>query len=192
MSKNRDERIVHRGERDDDEQRESVEASRGDAREDALPASSEELESLLRTDALSNALPKPPDLPGFHQIWLSTTNTYTPIQHYVRLGYVPVRPEEHPQWSYLKQHSAQHGGDGIACNEMVLYKVPMDVYQRIMKVLHHERPNEESERLRANIDQMKAGDDFRDSEGNALVQEEGDQELLAKQERLVKAPVFKG
>ena len=191
MSKNRDERQVHR-DRGEDDLREAVEASRGDQREEALPQSSDELENLLRTEALSNALPKPPPIEGFHQIWLSTTNTYTPIQQYARLGYVPVKPEEHKEWAYLKQHSAQHGGDGIFCNEMVLYKIPMDAYQRIMKVLHHDRPNEESERLRANIDQMKQGDDFRDSEGNALVHEEGEQEALFRAERTVKAPVFKG
>ena len=186
----KDERMVQRDRNDDDLQRAATEASRGDERDEALPQSSEDLEFLLRTEALSNALPKAPHLPGYHQVWLSTTNTYTPIQQYVRLGYVKVMPEEHKEWSYLKEHSAGHGGDGIFCNEMVLYKIPEEVYQRIMKVLHHDRPNEEAERLRANIDQLKHGDDFRDSEGKQLVQEEGEQEEIFRRERSVKPPKF--
>lgn len=174
MSKSRDERIVSRGERDDGESHKSVEAARSDERDEALPPHREDIEALLRQEAMDNALPKPPELEGWHQVWLSTTNTYTPIQQYVRLGYVPVKPEEHPSWQYLKQHGASHGGDTITCNEMVLYKVPEEAYQDIMRVLHHDRPNEEEERLRANVEQMKVGSEFRDSEGTPLVRDEGD------------------
>ena len=185
MSKNRDERPVHRGERDDGDSHKSLDALRSDGRDEALPESREDIESLLRTEALANALPTPPKLDGWHQAWLSTTNTYTPIQQFQRLGYVPVKPEEHPEWQYLKQHGAQHGGDVITCNEMILYKVPEDAYQQIMRVLHHDRPNEEEERLRANVEQMKDSPDFVDRDGKALIQEEGDG---FRKERRVRAP----
>ena len=174
MTKNRDERIVNRGEREESDARESVEALRSDGREEALPTSREDLEAMLRTESMANALPNPPELPGFHQVWLSTTNQYTPIQQFVRMGYVPVQPHEHPQWSYLKQHGASHGGDTITCNEMVLYKVPEEAYQHIMRVLHHDRPLEEDDRLRSNIDQLKDSTEFRDRDGTPLVREEGD------------------
>ena len=187
MSKqnSRDERIVNRGERDEPESRQPAEAVRADQRGEALPEHKEDLEALLRSEALANALPNPPAIPGWHQAWLSTTNTYTPIQQYVRLGYVPVKPEEHPEWQYLKQHGASHGGDIITCNEMVLYKVTEEAYQQIMRVIHHDRPMEEEERLRANINEMKHGTEFRDSEGTALVREEGDGFV---DERRVRAP----
>lgn len=189
MSKQRDERIVQRGERDEPESRTPTEALGDPLRGEALPQSSEDLEALLRQEALANALPNPPRIPGWHQAWLSTTNTYTPIQQYLRLGYMPVKPEEHKEWAYLKQHSARDAADVISCNEMVLYKIPEPAYQQIMRVLHHDRPNEEEARLKANIDQMKQGDEFRDSEGNTLVREEGDgfAELL---DRRVRAPNF--
>lgn len=173
MTKNRDERIVNRGEREEPEARSTPDAKEDPARAEALPVSPEELQAILRDDALANALPQPPAIPGWHQCWLSTTNQYTPVQHFIRLGYVPVKPEEVPGWQYLKQHSAQMG-DIVTCNEMVLYKIPEAAYQQIMKSLHHERPNAEAERLRANIDMMKEGGEFRDSEGNSLVKEEGD------------------
>ena len=190
MSKQgRDERIVNRGERQEPDGREAAEAQQDDLRADALRADPAEIEAMLREEALANALPNPPQIPGWHQVWLSTTNTYTPIQQYVRLGYVPVKPEEHPQWQYLKQHGASHGGDVITCNEMVLYKIPNEAYQQIMRVVHHDRPNEEAERLRANIEQLKHGDEFRDSEGTSLVKEEGDGfgQVL---DRRVRAPNF--
>ena len=174
MTKNRDERIVNRGEREEPESRQAVEASRVDQRDEALPQNKLDVEALLREEALANALPNPPKLPGWHQCWLSTTNTYTPIQQYVRLGYVPVKPEEHAEWQYLKQHGAGHGGDTVTCNEMVLYKIPEEAYQQIMRVVHHDRPLEEERRMRANIEQLKTGDDFRDSDGKPLVREEGD------------------
>jgi len=194
MSKtNRDERpSVNRGEREEPENRQATEAQQDTLRADALPYSSEELEALLRQEALANALPNPPAIPGYHQVSLSTTNTYTPIQQYVRLGYVPVRREEHPQWNYLKQHSAEMPGDGIACNEMVLYKIADEAYQHIMRHIHHDRPNEEEERLKANIRNLKEGDDFRDSDGKSLVQEEGDGFKEMLEDRTVRrAPTFR-
>lgn len=172
MSK-QDQRIVSR-EREEPESRQSAEAQSDPVRSEALPPSSEDIANLLREDAMNNALPKPPALPGWHLCWLSTTNTYTPIQQYLRLGYVPVSRHEMPEWQWLKHNSAEHADGDIACNEMVLYKVPEGVYQQIMRVMHHDRPNSESERLKRNIDEMKHGSEYRDSEGNSLVKEEGD------------------
>ena len=184
MSK-RDERIVNRGERDDGASHQSVDAVRQDGRAEALPEHKLDIEALLREEALANALPNPPKLDGWHQAWLSTTNQYTPIQQFVRLGYEPVRPEEHPHWQYLKQHGASHGGDTITCNEMVLYKVAEEAYQQIMRVLHHDRPLEEEEKLRANVESMKEDVQFRDSQGKPLISEEGDG---FARERTVRAP----
>ena len=169
MSK--DQRPVHRDERPEPAARASVEAQVDPIRSDALPPSAEELAAILREDAMANALPNPPKTPGVHYVWLSTTNTYTPIQHYVRLGYAPVRPEEIPQWQYLKQHSAMIG-DQITCNEMVLYKIAESSYQQIMRSIHHDKPNEEAEKLKANLEALK--EEARDSDGKGLLQEEGD------------------
>lgn len=191
MTKKDDQRIVHRGERAEPENRQPSEAHEDEVRAEALPQSPEDLEALLRQEALANALPQPPAIPGWHQVWLSTTNTYTPIQQYTRLGYVPVKPEEHKQWAYLKTHSAQHGGDVVTCNEMVLYKIPEDAYQQIMRIVHHDRPNEEEDKLRANVEQMKDNSEFRDSDGKSLVEEEGDGFAdQARDDRRVRAPRF--
>ena len=155
----------------EDTLRASTEAQVDTKRVDALPPSAEELTNLLREQALTSALPNPPPIPGYHLCWLSTTNTYTPISYYTRLGYVPVKPEEVVGWHYLKEHSATIG-DLVSCNEMVLYKTTEDAYQQIMRTVHHEKPNEEAERLKVNLDMLKQ--DMRDSDGTPLVEEEGD------------------
>jgi hypothetical protein len=132
--------------------------------------SDEERANILRDEALNNALPNPPKMPGWHLAWLSTTNQYTPIQWYMRLGYVPVTKEEMPEMGHLKAHSAEMAGF-VSVNEMVLFKIPEDAYQQIMREFHHNRPNEEEGRLRENLEKIKAevGEDRR---GKSLVLEE--------------------
>lgn len=116
--------------------------------------SEEERATILRDEALNNALPNPPKIPGWHLAWLSTTNQYTPIQWYMRLGYVPVPKEEMPEMNHLKAHSAEMAGF-VSVNEMVLFKIPEDAYQQIMREFHHNRPNDEEGRLRENINKIK-------------------------------------
>jgi hypothetical protein len=94
-------------------------------------------------------LPTPPDLPGFHSIWLSTTNAQDPIYNRMRLGYRPVKFEEFPDYdATLNLKTGDYAGC-VGCNEMVLFKIPMDRYQAIMTELHHDAPNEEDGRLSA-------------------------------------------
>ncbi|WP_337892722.1 hypothetical protein, partial [Mesomycoplasma ovipneumoniae] len=56
----------------------------------------------------------------------------------------------------------------VACNEMILFKIPEELYQEIMLINHHEKPLEEESMLRAT-----AGKDERDSGGRKLVETEG-------------------
>lgn len=143
-----------------------------EGRSDPIPQDMEALEEALRTEAINNALPNPPKRAGWHYFWGSTTNTYVPIQYYLRLGYMPVKPEEIPEMSHLKMHSGEYDGF-IMCNEMLLMKCPEAVYQRYMQIVHHERPNEESERLKANLEAIKE-EIGKDSAGRDLVEVEDD------------------
>ncbi len=148
----------------------AIERAKG--RENSARITDEEREHLLREEAMSNSLPNPPPIPGMHLMWASTTNQYTPVQWYLRLGYEPVKPEEVPGMDHLKEHSGEFAGF-VCCNEMVLMKIEEQAYQQIMKAYHHDKPNEEGERLRVNVELLKqeAGED---SKGNPLVREEGD------------------
>lgn len=102
---------------------------------------------LIRDEFRQEALPSPPEIPGWHTCWLSTTSTYDPISKRQRLGYVPVAPEELRGFKVEKAGSGEFQG-AVTCNEMVLFKIPQEVYEMIMREFHHDQPLREEERLR--------------------------------------------
>lgn len=103
--------------------------------------SEDEVESLIRGSNLGGILPTPPYKAGWHRIWLSEDNKQNPISWYERLGYTKVHPSDVPDFGqeYLKSPS---GVEEVRCNEMLLYEVPDNIYQRIMKLNHHDMPLE--------------------------------------------------
>jgi len=82
-------------------------------------------------------------IPGFHLCWLSTTNQYDSIDKRLALGYEPVKAAELGNGfeSLGKMSSGKFEGC-VSCNEMVLFKLPEEVYQEVMKMLHLEDPLE--------------------------------------------------
>jgi hypothetical protein len=77
----------------------------------------------------------------------------------------------------------------IACNEMILYKLPMEIYQEAMLQMHHELPMDEADKVRLQVEQLQGGG--RDSNGKSLVNVEG--EGFGEFDRNnVKIPVFYG
>ena len=133
-----------------------------------------------------SALPKLPEMSGWHLCWLSTTNSYDSIDKRMRLGYVPVKSEEIPGYENFRVKAGEHAGF-IACNEMLLFKLPMDVYQDIMLQMHHEAPQEEADKVRVQLENLQGA---RDSSGRGLGRVEG--EGFGELDRTVKTPVFYG
>lgn len=133
-----------------------------------------------------SALPKTPEIPGWHLCWLSTTNSYDSIDKRMRLGYVPVSADELTGFESYRIKSGENTGF-IACNEMVLYKLPMDIYQDVMLQMHHEKPMEEADKIRVQVENLQGA---RDSSGKSLAQVEG--EGFGDLDRNVKPPVFIG
>jgi len=131
--------------------------------------SSEERRRAFRSEWQQEALPTPPDLPGFHPCWLSTTNQYDPIHKRMRMGYVPVKADEVKDFEHLRVKSGEHEGF-VAINEMLLYKIPLQLYQEMMEEMHHYAPLDEQEKIKVQQDQML---NMRDSNGKQLVQIEG-------------------
>ena len=131
-----------------------------------------------------SALPSVPDIPGWHLCWLSTTNSYDSIDKRIRLGYVPVKADELPGFENYRVKAGEQTGF-IACNEMLLYKIPMDHYQDIMSHFHHEQPLEEAEKIRRNAEEQVG----RDSSGKRLGQVEG--EGLGEIDKPIPAPIFR-
>ena len=135
-----------------------------------------------------SALPKVPELAGWHLCWLSTTNSYDSIDKRLRLGYVPVMADEFPGFDNYRVKAGEQTGF-IACNEMILYKLPMEIYQEAMLQMHHELPMDEADKVRLQVEQLQGSG--RDSNGKSLVNVEG--EGFGEFDRNnVKLPVFYG
>ena len=166
------------------ETRASEDASRAAPEEKFISA--QERRKMFSDEWTQSALPKLPEVPGWHLCWLSTTNSYDSIDKRIRLGYVPVKTEEIPGFENFRVKAGEHAGF-IACNEMLLFKIPMEVYQDIMLQMHHEAPNDEADKIRVQAENLQGA---RDSSGKALGKVEG--EGFGNMDRTVKAPVFQG
>jgi len=166
------------------EQRSSQDASRAAPEEKFISA--QERRKMWSDEWTQSALPKVPDIPGWHLCWLSTTNGYDSIDKRMRLGYVPVKADELPGFDNYRVKAGEDIGF-IACNEMRLYKLPMEVYQEVMTQMHHDAPNEESDKVQVQVEQLQGN---RDSSGRSLGSVEG--EGFGNLNRNVQTPVFHG
>ena len=166
------------------ESRSSQDLSRA-APEEAF-ISKQERRKMWSDEWTQSALPKVPDIPGWHLCWLSTTNGYDSIDKRMRLGYVPVRADELPGFDNYRVKAGEDIGF-IACNEMRLYKLPMELYQEVMLQMHHEAPKEEADKVQIQVDQLQGN---RDSSGKSLGSVEG--EGFGNLNRNVPTPVFYG
>jgi len=166
------------------ESRSSQDSSRA-APEEAF-ISKQERRKMWSDEWTQSALPKVPEIPGWHLCWLSTTNGYDSIDKRMRLGYVPVKADELPGFDNYRVKAGEDVGF-IACNEMRLYKLPMEVYQEVMTQMHHDAPNEESDKVQVQIEQLQGN---RDSSGRSLGSVEG--EGFGNLNRNVQTPVFHG
>jgi hypothetical protein len=147
--------------------------------------SSEERRRMWKDEWTQEALPKVPEIPGWHLCWLSTTNSYDSIDKRIRLGYVPVKADELPGYENYRVKAGEHVGF-IACNEMLLHKLPMDIYQDVMAQMHHDAPLEEANKIRVQAEAVQG----RDSSGKRLGQVEG--EGLGEIDKPMPAPIFQG
>lgn len=115
---------------------------------------------LAMLENVDTVLPKPPRIPGWHTCWLSTTNTQDSLERRFSLGYELVSPDELPGWAFPTQKSSQAvSRDRIIVNEMVLGKLPEELYYAYLKRSHHTRPLEQEASISADnvISKMKDG-----------------------------------
>jgi hypothetical protein len=150
------------------ENRASLDSVR-EAPEDTF-VSAEERRKMWKDEWTQSALPSVPEMKGWHLCWLSSTNSYDSIDKRIRLGYSPVKAEEIPGFENYRVKAGQYDGY-VACNEMLLFKIPQDLYQDIMIHFHHDAPFEEANKIKIQAEQQLGG---RDSNGKPLGQIEGD------------------
>jgi hypothetical protein len=146
--------------------------------------SAQERRKMWSDEWTQSALPKLPEIPGWHLCWLSTTNSYDSIDKRYRLGYIPVKAEEMPGFDNYRVKAGENVGF-VACNEMILCKIPMELYQDIMLQMHHEAPMEEADKIRVQTENLQGA---RDSSGRSLGQVEG--EGFGSFDRPVPSPIF--
>jgi hypothetical protein len=123
----------------------------------------------FRNEFQQVALPTVPEIPGYHCCWLSTNSQYDPLYRRQALGYQIVRADELEGFDTYKVKEGEQSGS-IMCQEMILCKMPMDLYQDIMAENHHWAPLDEAEKIRVNDESLLQK---RDSKGKPLVTAEG-------------------
>lgn len=165
--------------------RSSEDASRQPPQEKFISA--QERRKMWSDEWTQSALPKVPEIPGWHLCWLSTTNSYDTIDKRMRLGYVPVQADELTGFQQYKVKAGEHIGQ-VSCNEMLLFKIPMDLYQEMMTEFHFNRPREEEDKIRIQVENLQ---NTRDSNGKSLVRLEGDG-LGKAESSLTESPIFEG
>lgn len=160
---------------------ESVRGGRANADEDRVENngtafSAAERRQALRQNWVQEVLPTVPEIPGFHTCWLSTTNATDPVYKRIQHGYLPVQVKEVPGFSQFTVTGGEFDGC-VACNEMLLFKIPNEIYQDLMTIFHHDMPMEQEQ----NIYDAVTGNVEYDKNGNPLTKVEGFQNLARGQ-----------
>ena len=151
-------------------------------------ASTQDIDQMWSDEWTQSALPKVPDIPGFHLCWLSTTNSYDTIDKRIRLGYTPVLADELPGYENYRVKAGEHVGH-IACNEMLLFKIPMDLYQRVMTHFHYQKPMEATQAIMERMEELQSGVD---SSGHRLLKTEGEGFSSVGKQSINRPPTFEG
>jgi hypothetical protein len=111
---------------------------------------------LFRQAHAQSALPDLPPIPGWHVCWLTSTNSKDSLAFRRRLGYEPIKPEELVGFGEFALGATNTPQAGLICvNEMVAFKLPIDVFNEYMQENHHYAPAREDEKLTDAAQQAK-------------------------------------
>jgi hypothetical protein len=122
--------------------------------EDRTFSDSERLDE-FRKQLQKDVLPDLPKIPGYHVCWLTTNNPQDSVHKRMLIGYEPMRAEDHPGWEHVSLKTGANEGV-IGINEMVAYKIPLHLWEEMMRHVHHDRPLEDEAAIRERVEQMKA------------------------------------
>lgn len=134
----------------------------------------------FRKSFYQSVLPDLPPIPGYHTCWLTTTNPRDPIHARIRLGYEPILATDIPGWKFAQIRSGDYEG-AIGVNEMIAFKLPLELYEAFMYEAHHVQPLAEEQKLSTEqveelietaARQARSGD-----EGIRVIKEQGNEGL---------------
>lgn len=117
-------------------------------------------------------LPTLPEIPGYKNVWLSTTNSNDPIHRRMQLGWSPIKASEVPSFGFSSIKSGEWQGC-VGVNEMLAFKIPNDKFDMYMKELHYHAPNREEEGINAIYEQAQAQAAQVNSSAQELLTDEG-------------------
>ena len=135
--------------------------------------------AMFQNSFFTERLPNLPAIPGYHVVWLTTTNAGDSIANRIRLGYEPIKAEDIPGWDYVSIKSGEYQGF-IGVNEMLAFKLRDSLYQRYMLEVHHNAPNREAGKM---TDTLKFIQDQKQKKGSVAEISEGFDEMLNPQSR---------
>lgn len=135
--------------------------------------SDDERINMFREQLFNDALPPVPPIPGYRIFWATTTNPRDPIQRRLQLGYEFVTQEDVPGFDHITLRTGEYAGI-IGVNEMLLMKLPENLWQAYMQEAHHNAPKRDEERIRESVELMQ--EQAKAAKG-ALITEEGYEEL---------------
>lgn len=147
-------------------------------RADVEAMSDAEYEAMILAEYENSGVANPPEIPGFHLCWLSSTSQMDTIQKRQRTGYTPVMRSEMPGFDPSAGQALANYEGMITCNELVLHKITQRRYQIMMNIFHHKKPLESEQSILAHI---KAGNAEVDNTGGEVA------DGLTTLERSVKA-----
>jgi hypothetical protein len=110
----------------------------------------------FRDSVTHSVLPNLPNMAGYHVCWLTTSNLRDSIINRQRMGYELIRATDLPgyDWSQSQMKTGDYAGV-IAVNEMVAARIPISLYNRFMREVHHDQPLAEEEKLYNTVAAMK-------------------------------------
>ena len=144
--------------------------------QDGTALSAAERRRMLRQEWVQEVLPSPPPIPGYHLCWVSTTNSTDPVHKRLQIGYIPVKASELPGFDQYKVDGGAYDGC-VACAEMLLFKLPDQIYQDVMTIYHSDMPLEQEQSIK---DRVMSGLNEVDSNGRNLGMVEGDFNSLGR------------
>jgi hypothetical protein len=130
-----------------------------------------------------SVLPNLPPMPGYHVCWLTTSNPRDTVANRIRMGYELITDQMVPGFEGASPKSAQFPGV-LTVNEMLAARIPVRLYLRMMKHVHHDLPLSEEEKLRAQVDGLK---EDAERQGGKVLEGDGMAEIV---QRANSVPVF--
>lgn len=102
-------------------------------------------------------LPHPPEVPGYHSFWATTTNTKDTVERRQAQGYTFITRAEAPNFELSSLKGGETTEDRIMVSEMIAMKIPLDLWKQDVIDMHYTLPKERLMDLRNKSKQMTDG-----------------------------------